>query len=216
MNLNSRMRASSHSAVGEGPRAGEPGWGWGAIPCWPLQGGKNQTFLPPYAGARHLSSASSGNVCVGFQSHSTKVCLDVPFPFVIHQLVCCLSTCSASILALGFLPRGQTFGTKFTIYHLITTWVFMATWNPMFMVWLLSADPPFVIGVCPSFLRKPSLCANQHPAGPTFLMFPCAGKDQPIQKATAQPTCPRPEISLSCLPYDDIAGKSWSFSLLNV
>ena len=156
MNLNSRMRASSHSAVGEGPRAGEPGWGWGAIPCWPLQGGKNQTFLPPYAGARQLSSASSGNVCVGFQSHSTEVCLDVPFPFVIHQLVCCLSTCSASILALGFLPRGQTFGTKFTIYHLITTWVFMATWNPMFMVWLLSADPPFVIGVCPSFLRKPS------------------------------------------------------------
>ena len=92
----------------------------------------------------------------------------------------------------------------------------MATWNPMFMVWLLSADPPFVIGVCPSFLRKPSLCANQHPAGPTFLMFPCAGKAQPFQKATAQPTCPRPEISLSCLPYDDIAGKSWSFSLLNV
>ena len=156
MNLNSRMRASSHSAVGEGPRAGEPGWGWGAIPCWPLQGGKNQTFLPPYAGARQLSSASSDNVCGGFQSHSTKVCLDVPFPFVIHQLVCCLSTCSASVLALGFLPRGQTFGTKFTIYHLITTWVFMATWNPMFMVWLLSADPPFVIGVCPSFLRKPS------------------------------------------------------------
>ena len=73
-----------------------------------------------------------------------------------------------------------------------------------------------MIGVCPSFLRKPSLCANQHPAGPTFLMFPCAGKAQPIQKATAQPTCPRPEISLSCLPYDDIAGKSWSFSLLNV
>ena len=32
----------------------------------------------------------------------------------------------------------------------------MATWNPMFMVWLLSADPPFVICVCPSFLRKPS------------------------------------------------------------
>ena len=109
MNLNSRMRASSHSAVGEGPRAGEPGWGWGAIPCWPLQGGKNQTFLPPYAGARQLSSASSGNVCVGFQSHSTEVCLDVTFPFVIHQFVCCLSTCSASLLAPGFLPQRPDF-----------------------------------------------------------------------------------------------------------
>lgn len=118
MNLNSRMRASSHSAVGEGPRAGEPGWGWGAIPCWPLQGGKNQTFLPPYAGARQLSSASSGNVCVGFQSHSTKVCLDVPFPFVIHQLVCCPSTPSASVLAPGSLPQRPDFLNKI---HLLSS-----------------------------------------------------------------------------------------------
>ena len=151
-----------------------------------------------------------------FRVTAPRFVLMFPFPLLFINLFVVFQPPQLPSWLLASFPRGQTFGTKFTFYHLITTWVFMATWNPMFMVWLLSADPPFVIGVCPSFLRKPSLCANQHPAGPTFLMFPCAGKAQPIQKAAAQPTCPRPEISLTCFPYDDIAGKSWSFSLLNV
>ena len=151
-----------------------------------------------------------------FRVTAPRFVLMFPFPLLFINLFVVLQPPQLPSWLQAPFPRGQTFGTKFTFYHLITTWVFMATWNPMFMVWLLSADPPFVIGVCPSFLRKPSLCANQHPAGPTFLMFPCAGKAQPIQKATAQPTCPRPEISLTCFPYDDIAGKSWSFYLLNV
>lgn len=215
MNLNSRMRASSHSAVGEGPRAGEPGWGWGAIPCWPLQGGKNQTFLPPYAGARQVSSASSGNVCVGFQSHSTEVCLDVPFPFVIHQLVCCPSTPSASILAPGSLPRRPDFRNKIHLLSSDNHVGFHGHLEPN-VYGLASLSRPTICDWCVSIFPKEAvLCANQHPAGPTFLMFPCAGKAQPIQKAAAQPTCPRPEISLTCFPYYDIAGKYCMFYLFN-
>ena len=156
MNLNSRMRASSHSAVGEGPRAGEPGWGWGAIPCWPLQGGKNQTFLPPYAGARQFRVPRQAMYVLVFRVTAPRFVLMFPFPLLFINLFVVLQPPQLPSWLQAPFPRGQTFRTKFTFHHLITTWVFMATWNPMFMVWLLSADPPFVICVCPSFLRKPS------------------------------------------------------------
>ena len=91
-----------------------------------------------------------------FRVTAPRFVLMFPFPLLFINLFVVLQPPQLPSWLQAPFPGGQTFGTKFTFYHLITTWVFMATWNPMFMVWLLSADPPFVICVCPSFLRKPS------------------------------------------------------------
>ena len=135
-----------------------------------------------------MASAFLGNLSIGFQIHSIKVVLDgsiLMFP-LFHFFT--INHSFVSLNPLCFLPGSWLTSTETRLSQLssepslINTWAFMATWNQVFEIKVVSADAGCMIVVCTLFLRKHFLCPNQHAAGLSLLMVFFAGMSLSIKK----------------------------------